>query len=192
MEQDGTESIWLHNPQTNQVVIMVPVKFTGSAATAHFSGAVASASTGIEVVGDPSIRFLIVPTEKPILGKLNTMDVSPGSGRCGSASSCAWGIMSNMSRAHVDSTEQDPIAVALHEGAGHFSGLEDQYTEGVNPSTGARVTTPLPAYAGTGNMMAEYGGTKVTKQQVEAEVKANRHTKKVCEATTGTRIKKCK
>ena len=180
VDPEGRDALWVNDKRTGQTTLVIPVRFTGSAATQQNVNAIVKHVNSLTVEGS-SVRVEVIPTEKPIHGVLNTLDFSPGLDktmfpRVGEGTNEPGG-----NYIHIDSDERQATGAAAHDIL-HTAGITDQYNEGVD-SSGKRTTTSKPGFKD--NIMAERTGTKLKASQLQ-EVLDNPSTKKCTTEDDGT------
>ena len=173
VDPDGRDALWITDKRTRQTTLVIPVHFTGSAATQQNVDAIVNHVNSLTVEGS-DVRVKVIATEKPIHGVLNTLDFSPGLDktmfpRVGEGTNEPGG-----NYIHIDSNERQATGAAAHDIL-HFAGMKDQYIEGQRDNSGRRTSTLKPGFKD--NIMAERTGTKLKASQIQ-EAYNNKSTKK--------------
>lgn len=161
----GKDAILVINPDGSRTVV-IPVSYTGSGADPK---AVALAADSLKVQGSRD-TILVIPTDKPINGVLNHMDVSPGydyknypmAGEGQKAGPGPEGTGGN--EAHINSSNGDALGAAVHDTM-HFAGMTDKYVEGPKDAAGNRTSVPSPGYTND-NIMTSRSGTTLNTSQI--------------------------
>jgi RHS repeat-associated protein len=170
---DGHDALWVIDKDTGQVTLVIPVHFTGSAATQPNISAILKQDNSLDTGGSP-VRIKVISTDKPIDGVLNHMDFSPGYNTklCGSAGECVNKLGGN--EAHINSANGQSTGAAAHDVL-HFAGIKDEYIEGPRDKSGNRTSKPAPGYDNS-NIMTARTGTKLNPRQIQ-EANRNKTTK---------------
>ncbi len=185
----GNDALWVMDITKAQpggdAQLVIPVHFVGAGATDEFVNAVTERAAQLRTPID-NLSVRIVPTDKPIQGVLNTMDISPGydneNYKEGEGINKIGG-----NQGHINSSSPDAVGAALHD-IQHFAGAPEGYVEGERDERGRRTSIPAPGYD-ENDIMATRAGLNLTQKDIAA-IKHNATTK-VCKAATGTRILSC-
>ena len=129
--------------------MVIPVHFTGSGATSENVSAIVNRDNQLDT-GDSHVKIEVVPTDKPINGVLNTMDLSSGYDfknypKAGEGVNKLGG---NEGHINTDAGQPNANNGAAHDNL-HFAGVRDQYDEGKKDKDGHRTSTPKPGYDST-------------------------------------------
>jgi hypothetical protein len=181
----GRDAILITNPDGSRTVL-IPVNYTGSGAD---SRTISFAADSLSVQGSRD-TILVVPTNQPINGVLNHMDVSPGydfknypmAGEGQKAGPGPGGTGGN--EAHINSSNGDAVGAAVHDTL-HFAGMTDKYIEGPKDAAGNRTSVPALEYNNS-NIMSSRSGTTLNTSQINETTK--NPTTKQC---TGTDKNSC-
>lgn len=173
IDPNGLDAILVREPDGSRTVI-IPVNLTGNKVTATTGAEMQAVAANWQVDGGAD-NFEIVITSTPVEGILNTVEIGsgPNTSMCGAAGECTNRVGGN--RGAVDA--------AVHDVAGHGSGMQDGYTEGPRDAAGDRTSVPKPGYT-PDNAMTTRGGTRITQPQM-TEVQNNSTTIKRCRASDG-------
>ncbi len=173
IDQDGHDAILLIDKETGQASLKNATVITGKDATPQIISLVTEHIENLNILGS-DVKVMVIPTDKPILGVLNQMDISPGKDQkmCGAAGECVNALGGNKS--HIDSAGFAVDEKAAHDTL-HFAGIKDQYQEGKPDQNGNRgESTPNPGYEH--NIMGAASGEQLTSGQID-EAKKNKTTK---------------
>lgn len=126
IDPTGRDGILVHDLADGTVTLRIPVKFEGTDATPKKIAEIVDSTSQLQL--PPGFRVEIIPTNTPIDGVLNTLDLSPRRDR-----SLDWLIACNRSpgcasstSAHVDSDNLYYVSASVHEIL-HMGGMEDRY-----------------------------------------------------------------
>ncbi len=182
-DPDGHDGLWVIDRATGKITLIIPVHFTGSAATKETVTAIVNRDNTLDT-GGSTVKIEVVATDKPINGVLNEMDYSPGYNQkmCGAAGECVNMLGGN--KAHINSSNSLATDAAAHDVL-HFAGITDKYVEGPRDKEGNRTSTPTPGYDNS-NFMTSRSGTKLRPEQIQ-EAKKNQTTKQ-CTTENGKTV----
>jgi len=186
VDPSGRAALWVVDKKTGQTTLRIPVKLSGSGATASNASTIVNRVQSLNIIGSP-VKIEVILTDKKINGVLNTMDFSPGldTKNYGPAGEGVKGLGGK--EAHIDSAPASGTDAAAHDIL-HFAGIEDQYVEGKRGASGERTSTPTPGYTNS-NVMTSRSGADLDANQLQ-QANANKTTKH-CEVDTNGKSK-CK
>ncbi|MCX6544506.1 MAG: RHS repeat-associated core domain-containing protein [Acidobacteria bacterium] len=172
VDPDGRDALWVTSPDGKLATLVIPVHFVGKGATPDVIRNIEQRANHLGT-GDPLISVLVIATDKPIGGVLNTMDLSQSRdlATCGQGGECANEL--GGTRAHIDTSQPGAEGAGVHDTL-HFSGIREAY----DPVTEHGVRTgavPKPGYSDS-NIMASRNGTRLTPVQLQ-QAKDNPSTK---------------
>lgn len=128
----GKDAVEVTIKDTGQKTIIIPVHFTGAGMTGTKVGAIVVRANTLNLDGS-SVKIVVVPTDKKIDGKLNTMDFSPGKDK--KFGPAGEGAELGGKKAHIDSSSATGTDAAAHDIL-HFAGIKGQYVEGPPDANG--------------------------------------------------------
>jgi RHS repeat-associated protein len=169
----GHDGLWVVDKATGQTTLVIPVNFTGSAATPEKVAEIVKRDNSLDT-GDSKVNIQVVATDKPVNGVLNTMDLSPGADekKYGTPGEGVNEVGGNTG--HINTDNANSTGAAAHDVL-HFSGVKDQYVEGPKDKDGNRTSTPTPGYDDK-NIMTARAGTQLKPEQLK-EAHDNKTTK---------------
>ena len=187
VDPKGTDAVLVVDKNTGQTTLVIPVQFSGPAASAANVSTIVNRDNSLNTSGS-NIKIQVLSTSTPVNGVLNHMDFSPGynTGNCGAAGECVYPSLGS-NQAHINSANGQATDAAAHDVL-HFAGIKDQYQEGPRDAQGQRTSSPTPGYDNS-NIMTSRGGTQLQPQQLQ-EAAGNSSTKH-CVVQTGSRIPAC-
>jgi RHS repeat-associated protein len=183
VDPKGTDALWVTDQTTGQTTLVIPVHFTGAGATKEEIANIVNRDNALNT-GDSKVNIQVIPTDKPINGVLNQMDLSPGNDTkmCGAAGECTNRVGGN--KAHVNSEHDGGASDAGPHETLHYAGMKDQYTV-TTDAQGTRTGTPTPGYD-TSNIMTSRSGTNLKPEQIQ-EASTNSTTKQ-CTTQNGNTV----
>jgi RHS repeat-associated protein len=183
IDPDGHDALWVTNKDTGETKLVIPVHFTGTAATPELIAAIVKRDNQLDT-GGSGVKIEVVSTDKPINGVLNTLDLSPGldNKKYPPAGEGVNDLGGN--KGHINTDTGGTDGAAAHDVL-HFAGIKDQYKEGDRDAKGQRTSTPKKGYDNS-NIMTSRGGTKLKPEQIR-EAQNNSSTKK-CTTESGKTV----
>lgn len=186
IDPNGEDAILVREPDGSRTVI-VPVSLTGSKVTPTTAAEMQAIASSWKVDGGAD-KFQIVITSTPVEGVLNSVEIGsgPNTSMCGSAGECTNAVGGN--KVYINGDNPKASAAAVHDVAGHGSGMQDGYVEGPRDAAGDRTSVPKSGYTAD-NAMTTRGGDRITQSQM-TEVQNNSTTVERCRAADGG-LKSC-
>jgi RHS repeat-associated protein len=179
-DPDGHDALWVVDKKAGTITLVIPVNFTGSAATSKTVAQIVQRDQSLYAPG-VGATIEVIATKTPINGVLNHMDISPGYdwNNYPFAGEGANRIGGN--EAHINSSLQNVVGAAAHDVL-HFAGMGEKYNAVGVDSKGVRKGDPVPGYSKS-NIMTDRSGTELKLEQFR-EAERNRTTKH-CEVVDG-------
>lgn len=181
IDPNGLDAILVREKDGSRTVI-IPVNLTGTKVTATTGAEMQAVASSWQVDGGAD-KFEITITSTPVEGILNNVEIGsgPNTAMCGAPGECTNKIGGN--QVYINGDNRGAIDAAVHDVAGHGSGMQDGYAEGPLDSSGNRTSVLKPGYT-PDNAMATRGGTRITQSQM-TEVQNNTTTIERCRAADG-------
>ena len=172
-DPSGHDALWIVDKQTGQTSLVIPVHFVGSDATSQNVSTIVNRDNQLDTGGSP-VKIVVVSTDKPINGVLNTMNLSPGADTKNYPTAGEGVNALGGNTGHINTSNAKSTDAAAHDDL-HFAGIKDQYREGPRDAKGNRTSTPTAGYDNS-NIMTSRSGTKIKPEQIQ-EAQKNRTTK---------------
>jgi len=183
VDLDGHDALFVTNKDTGEKTIVIPIHFTGPNATPGLIAEITNRAAQLDT-GKSGVKIQIVPTDKPIFGVLNTLELSQGldykNYYAGEGVNKIGG-----NKGHINTNGVGSAGGGTHDSL-HFAGFKDRYDEKTRDPKHGRRATPKKGYED--NIMGSNAGTKLKPEQIKEAFK-NSSTKK-CTVQNG--ITKCK
>jgi RHS repeat-associated protein len=172
-DPDGHDALWVVDKQTGQVILVIPVSYTGPGATPENVRNIVNQDNSLDTGGSP-VKIQVLSTDKPVNGVLNEMDLSPGLDFktypiAGEGTNAVGG-----NKAHINSDAVQATGAAAHDTL-HFAGITDKYQDVGKDDKGNRIITVKPGYDSS-NIMVSRTGTNIKPEQLR-EAQKNKTTR---------------
>ena len=182
-DPSGQDSLIISMPD-NVKIIVIPVQYSGIGATPQMIQQIDTTANSLNSP-DPNVKVVVIPTNTPIGGVLNRLDLSPGYdySKYKLAGEGINALGGNNGHINSDnSVGQNPVGAAVHDTA-HFAGADEGYIEGQPTASGGRgASSPAPGYSNN-DIMADRAGKNFTLKDIHDML--NNPTAKQCVPDNG-------
>lgn len=147
--------------------LVIPVYFTGSAATPGNIQAIMREFSKLAVDPMANMRLVLQVLDKPgAPGTYNKLDISPGYWKSINGQPLQFGEGVDDNSGHINSSSAGWMKAVVHDIL-HFPGMPDGYKDLPGSVTGNRKSQILPGYTSK-EIMADRAGNNVTKKDADA------------------------